>query len=122
MIMKKNNIIYSILGFSVLFFGLYYLLNINPKKGWDLVINSIKTDSYNGKVVDKYYDRKDHNSPTLVLSSNRKITLDGRQYYQISLNDSVSKKNNSTMLYVYKKDKIIEIDLIQFIKNRRNEN
>lgn len=115
--MVNNNIIYKVLGLGVILFGLYYLLNIDHKKGFDLVINTIKSDSYEGVVIEKYYDKANHNTPTLVLSSNRIITLYGEQYSQINLNDSVSKKNKSTTLYVFKKDKKIEIDLKAYIEN-----
>lgn len=119
--MENNNIIYKILGVGVLLFGLYYLLNIDHKKGFDLVINTIKSDSYEGVVIEKYYDKENHNNPTLVLSSNRIITLYGEQYSQIDLKDSVSKKINSTTLYVFKKDKKIGIDLKGYIETLKED-
>jgi hypothetical protein len=77
--MEKYNVIYKILGVLVLSFGLYYLLTIDTKKGFDMVLNTIKSDFYEGVVIDKYYDKENHNNPTLVLSSNRKITVYGEQ-------------------------------------------
>lgn len=119
--MKNNSIIYKVLGVGIIFFGLYYLLTIDQKKGFDLVLNTIKSDYYEGVVIDKYYDKENHNNPTLVLSSNKSITLYGEQYSLININDSISKKKNSTLLYVFKKDGIIKIDLKEYIESLKKD-
>ncbi|MBN8643481.1 MAG: hypothetical protein J0L86_16840 [Flavobacteriales bacterium] len=114
--MRNDCKICKVFGIVVIFFGFFYLLTIDYKKGFDLVLKTIKLDSYEGIVIDKYYDKKNHNNPTLILSTNRSITLYGEQYSQINLNDSLSKKKNSTKLYVFKKDRIIVIDLKEYIE------
>ena len=113
---------------AILMAGIFLLiLNTNQNESFENVIRVIEKDEYYSKVTKKYMDNKNHNDPTIVLSSGKKITLYGEQYALINVGDSLSKKKNTGILEVYKKDTIIKIDQRKYIetlmpKNKENAN
>ena len=119
--MKYNFTEYEVSGACILFLGFYYLSNYDYTKTYDGVLIGIKSDKYEGLIVEKYYDEKNHNDPTIILSNNKILTFYDDEYKQLDLNDSISKKKNSTILYVFKKNNTIKIDLktnIEFLKKK----
>lgn len=102
--------------------GFIYIVNIDSNKGFDKVIETIEKDEYFGHVSNKYIDKKNHNEPMILLSTGKKISLYGQQYDKIDVGDSLSKKMNTTVIEVYKKDRVITInqkDYIEMLKKRK---
>ncbi len=105
----------------------FWILNTDENESFEKVIRVIEKDEYYSKVTKKYIDTKNHNDPIIVLSSGKKISLYGQQYDLINVGDSLSKKKNTGILEVYKKDTIIKIDQRKYIetlkpKNKKNAN
>ena len=103
--------------------GIMITLVINSKtKGFDKAIETIKKDEYNGTVTDKFNDRVKYNGPVVILSNGRIVRLYSYEYDKISINDSLSKKTDSTILQIFKKDTVITIDESIYINYLKNKN
>ena len=101
--------------------GFAYVISIDSKKGFDKVVETIEKDEYYGSVSSKYIDKENHNEPTIILSIGKKISLYGQQYDKIDIGDSLSKKLNTAVIEVYKKDTVITIDqkaYIEYLKKK----
>ena len=56
-----------------------------------------------------------------VISSGKKISLYGQQWDKMKIGDSLSKKLNTTTIEVFKKDKVIQIDLRAYIEHLKKK-
>lgn len=119
--MKKINL-YK--GFAIVLIIIFFafILNINQNDSWNKVIKVIEKDEYYGIVTDRFIDAENHNGPTIVLSSGKKISLYGQQWDKIKIGDSLSKKLNTTIIEVFKKDEIIQIDQRAYIEHLKRNN
>ncbi len=102
--------------------GFFWVINTDENESFEKVIKVIEKDEYNGIVTEKFIDNQNHNNPTIILSNKRKITLYGQQYDEINVGDSLSKKINSGILEVFKKDTVIRIDQRKHIETLKPKN
>lgn len=112
--MKKINLYKGISIVLIIF--IVFILNINQNDCWDKVIKVIEEDEYHEKITDKFIDTENHNDPTIILSSGKKISFYGQQWDKMKIGDSLSKKLNTTTVEVFKKDKVIQIDQKAYIE------
>ncbi len=84
-------------------------------------LNVIINDEYNGVVIDKYRDFSEHNKPIIKLSNDRTVYLSSEEFSKVDKFDSISKSKKSNLLYIFKKDTIIKIDITLGIKERIKE-
>lgn len=118
----KNMNLYKGVAIVLIIIFFAFILNINQNDSWDKVIKVIEKDEYHGIVTDRFIDTENHNDPTIVLSSGKKISLYGEQWDKIKIDDSLSKKLNTTIIEVFKKDKVIQIDQRAYIEHLKRNN
>ncbi|MET2996892.1 hypothetical protein [Flavobacterium columnare] len=91
-----------IIAVILVFFDLFY----NTKERfYKNLIESIKKENYKGFVIDKYYDRENHNDPILLLKNGEKISVYGIIWSEINIGDSIVKNNGDIILTIFTKDK-----------------
>jgi len=112
-IMQKN--ITRHLQLSVII-SLIFLVGCKSEGDFTRYINKIKKLEYQGNVERKFVDKYEHNFLTIQLSNGRKLVLWPTEYYSIKTGDSLSKKKNSTILSIYRKNKLIKVDLRENIR------
>jgi len=96
--------------------SLIFLFGCKSEGDFTRYINKIKKLEYQGNVERKFEDKYEHNFLTIQLSNGRKLVLWPTEYYIIKTGDSLSKKKNSTILSVYRKNKLIKVDLRENIR------
>ena len=64
------------------------------------LLESIRNEEYKGIVNEKYYDKENHNDPTLVLKSGEKVSVYGIIWGKIYLGDSIVKNKGETTLMI----------------------
>jgi hypothetical protein len=101
--------------------GIYIYNTTDSKESWVNYLNVIINDEYNGVVIDKYKDISQHNEPIIKLSNDRTVYLSSEEFSKVDKFDSISKSKKSNLLYVFKKDTIIKIDITLGIKERIKE-
>ena len=112
----------------ILMLGIFFwVINIDENESFEKLIRVIEKGEYHGIVTKRFIDNENHNTPTIVLTNQKRITLYGQQYDEINIGDSLSKKTNTSVLEVFKKDTVIKIDQRKYIetlkpKNKKNNN
>jgi hypothetical protein len=118
---ENNKYLFGIV-IALMLCGFFWVINTDENESFEKVIKVIEKDEYNGIVTEKFIDNQNHNNPTIILSNKRKITLYGQQYDEINVGDSLSKKINSGILEVFKKDTVIRIDQRKHIETLKPKN
>lgn len=112
----SNTDLLTIIGYAVISLFILYVI-ITPKIGdYSIHIKAVMAQEYEGKVIKKYLNKDIRNEPTVILTNGEKIVYYDFEYYKISTGDSLSKKPSSTILYIYRKDKIIKLDFKEDIR------
>jgi hypothetical protein len=118
---ENNKYLFGIV-IALMLCGFFWVINTDENESFEKVIKVIEKDEYDGIVTEKFIDNENHNNPTIILSSNRKISLYGNHYDEINVGDSLSKKINSGILEVFKKDTVIRIDQRKYIETLKPKN
>ena len=95
----------------------FWIINTDQNESFEKTIKVIENDEYSAKVIKMFYDKKNHNTPTIVLSNEKTISLYGQQYALVEIGDSLSKKKNTGILEVFKKDTVLKIDQRKYIES-----
>lgn len=119
----ENTNLYKGIVFILLIVAVIWIVSSKRNNdGWDSVIKVMENDEYCGKVTQKIIDKQNHNTPIIVLSTDKKISLYGNQWDLISIGDSISKKLNTTIIEVFKKDTLLKINQKEYIENLKKKN
>jgi hypothetical protein len=103
--MDKNQKI--ILGVLIGFILLLSLFIILTKSGKEITIERVLNYKYNGIVIKKYRDKKNHNNLTIKLSTGKNVpTFTPDIYHEIMIGDSLYKKKNSLYMNVFRNDSL----------------
>ncbi|TDP03088.1 hypothetical protein [Flavobacterium sp. 245] len=86
------------------------------KKNFDNILN----ENFSGNVIEKYYDKENHNSPTIVLN-NSKISVVGNFWSEILVGDSIDKKKGEYTITVYKKVDTLILDYKTIIEEIKKD-
>jgi hypothetical protein len=119
---KQLKIILSI-GTSIFTIFLIYkflILNTNEKL-LDVSLKNIQEENFHGFVIDKNYDKDNHNSPTICLKDKTKIAVFGEFWSRIMIGDSLEKKSGETIITVYRNNEKFTLDnkdIIDSLKRR----
>lgn len=119
--MENTNLYKGIVFFLIIVIVIFVINSKNTSDGWEEVIKVIEKDEYYGKVTGKFIDKKNHNTPIIVLSTNKQISLYGHQWDKIMIGDSLSKKLHTTTIEVFKKNQMLEIDQKKYIESLKNK-
>ncbi len=100
--LRKNRNLLSLLifiaGFSLIVIG------VTTKKSSIISQNNtfLKSQIYNGSVVNKFVDSNRHNRSFIVLDNYREISVNDKIYESVILKDSIVKKQGDFFITVYR--------------------
>ncbi|WP_091492006.1 hypothetical protein [Flavobacterium phragmitis] len=93
--------------FAVFLFIKTFLIDTD-KKRIDNSLKNIKEESFDGLVIDKGFDKFNHNASVIYFKDKTKVALFGQFWAQINIGDSLIKKKGETIITVYRnKEKFI---------------
>ena len=95
--------------FAIILFFKFFILNTDEKSLEDSLKN-IKEENFKGFVIDKNYDKDNHNSPTIYFKDKTKITVFGEFWSKIMIGDSLEKKSGETIITVYRNNEKFILD------------
>ena len=92
----------------IIVFGIQYISNDDdPLKG---MIQTMLEENYQGIVTQKFIDYPNHAMRVLILNTQKRVTIDRNFYELIAVNDSISKKRDDHLIFVYKKNDTLIFD------------
>ncbi|WP_233897067.1 hypothetical protein [Tenacibaculum piscium] len=90
----------------------YFLLKDNTKENYEDYLRMYENDFYEGVVIKKSRDKKNHNTAILILKNKRKIAMEEEFYEKIKVNDSIVKKKGSLSVKVFSNKHIYEFNFV----------
>ena len=108
---KQLKVILSIGTIILAFFLVYKFVVISSREQLlDDSLRNIREENFQGFVIDKNYDKNNHNSPMIYLRNKTKIAVFGEFWSQIKVGDSLEKKKGETIISVYRDDVKFTLD------------
>ncbi len=108
---KQLKVILSIGTIILAFFLVYKFVVISSREQLlDDSLRNIREENFQGFVIDKNYDKNNHNSPMIYLRDKTKIAVFGEFWSQIKVGDSLEKKKGETIISVYRDDVKFTLD------------
>ena len=108
---KQLKVILSIGTIILAFFLVYKFVVISSREQLlDDSLRNIREENFQGFVIDKNYDKNNHNSPMIYLRDKTKIAVFGEFWSQIKIGDSLEKKKGETIISVYRDDVKFTLD------------
>ena len=96
---KQLKVILSIGTIILAFFLVYKFVVISSREQLlDDSLRNIREENFQGFVIDKNYDKNNHNSPMIYLRNKTKIAVFGEFWSQIKIGDSLEKKKGERKL------------------------
>lgn len=100
---KQLKVILSVGTISLAIFLVYKFVFMSSREQLlDGSLRNIREDNFQGFVIDKNYDKNNHNSPMIYLRNKTKIAVFGEFWSQIKIGDSLEKKKGETIITVYR--------------------
>lgn len=100
---KQLKVFLSIGTIMLAFFLVYKFVVISSREQLlDDSLKNIREENFQGFVIDKNYDKNNHNSPMIYLRDKTKIAVFGEFWSQIKIGDSLEKKKGETIITVYR--------------------
>ena len=108
---KQLKVILSIGTIILAFFLVYKFVFMSSREQLlDGSLRKIREENFQGFVIDKNYDKNNHNSPMIYLRDKTKIAVFGEFWSQIKVGDSLEKKKGETIISVYRDDVKFTLD------------
>lgn len=108
---KQLKVILSIGTIMVAFFLIYKFIIVSSReKLLDVSLDNIREENFQGFVIDKNYDKNNHNSPMIYLRNKTKIAVFGEFWSEIKIGDSLEKKKGETIITVYRNNVKFTLD------------
>jgi len=103
----KNILNISISLFAVFIFVKSFIMDTNRSK-YERSLKNIREQSFEGIVIDKGFEKFNHNASMIYLSNNRKFAIFRQFWAEIKIGDSLAKKKGETIITVYRnKEKLV---------------
>jgi hypothetical protein len=122
MSIKQLKVILSVGTIMVAFFLIYKFIIVGSREQLlDVSLRNIREENFHGFVIDKNYDKNNHNSPMIYLSNKTKIAVFGEFWSEIKIGDSLEKKKGETIISVYRNNVKFTLDnkdIINSLKGR----
>lgn len=110
-----------VIGVFILF--VIYSSSLNPANTKEnmrkKVISIMMKNEFSGVITEKHIEPNNHNRHIIKLN-NKRIAIYDIVYETASVGDSINKVRGTNILYVFKKNRIIKIDLIKGTANVTN--
>lgn len=111
MSIKQLKVVLNIGIIMLAFFLVYKFVVISSREQLlDDSLKNIREENFQGFVIDKNYDKNNHNSPMIYLRNKTKIAVFGEFWSQIKIGDSVEKKKGETIITVYRNNMKFTLD------------
>lgn len=111
-------VILSIGTIMLAFFFVYKFVGIRSEKQLlNVSLKNIRDENFQGFVIDKNYDKNNHNSPMIYLRNKTKIAVFGQFWSQIKIGDSLEKKKGETIITVYRNNMKFTLDNKEIINS-----
>ena len=108
---KQLKVVLNIGTIMLAFFLVYKFVDISSREQLlDDSLKNIREENFQGFVIDKNYDKNNHNSPMIYLRNKTKIAVFGEFWSQIKIGDSLEKKKGETIITVYRNDVKFTLD------------
>jgi len=108
---KQLKVVLNIGTIMLAFFLVYKFVDISSREQLlDDSLKNIREENFQGFVIDKNYDKNNHNSPMIYLRNRTKIAVFGEFWSQIKIGDSLEKKKGETIITVYRNDVKFTLD------------
>lgn len=95
--------------FAICLIFKFLILNTDEKL-LDNSLKNIQEENFQGFVIDKNYDKDNHNSPTIYFKDKTKIAVFGEFWSKIMIGDSLEKKSGETIITVYRNNEKFTLD------------
>jgi hypothetical protein len=100
---KQLKVVLNIGTIMLAFFLIYKFVVISSREQLlDCSLKNISEENFQGFVIDKNYDKNNHNSPMIYLRNKTKIAVLGEFWSEIRIGDSLVKKKGETIITVYR--------------------
>jgi hypothetical protein len=96
--------------------GMIIIVSCSEKSTREYIKEMVLEENYDGKVIQKFVNKSNHATPTIVLDNDEHIEVVGNIYDLIEVNDSIVKYSGNTKTYIYCKDAKIEVDNKDYYK------
>ncbi|HQZ23814.1 MAG TPA: hypothetical protein PLD18_00800 [Flavobacterium sp.] len=118
---KQLKVILSIGTIILAFFLVYKFVFMSSREQLlDGSLRKIREENFQGFVIDKNYDKNNHNSPMIYLRNKTKIAVFGEFWSQIKIGDSLEKKKGETIITVYRNNMKFTLDNKDIINSLNN--
>jgi hypothetical protein len=107
---EKKFFIIGLIPFLIVFLGVIIYTHINRDREFT---KSVLNTSFSFKVDSLFYDRSNHGAITIITTSKDIV---GNNFGAIK-GDSLCKKSNDSIVYIYRKDSIIKFNYIQMYRD-----
>lgn len=94
----------------------FIILNSNRYEQNKSQYQDMLKDEFSGKIVERYIDKNNRNSPTFILNNSNGFVQYSQLWKKINIGDSLFKKSNSRLVTIIKKDTIIVFDIYKEYK------
>lgn len=119
---KQSKIILNIgiIIFAIFLFVRSFIIDTDRKR-YDDGLKNIQEENFQGYVVDKGFEKFNHNASMIYLSNKTKFAVFGEFWPQIKIGDSVVKKRGETVITVYRNNEKIILDNKEILKSWRKK-
>jgi hypothetical protein len=108
---KQLKAVFSIGAIMLAIYLIYKFVVISSEEQLlDGSLRNIREENFQGFVIDKNYDKNNHNSPMIYLRNKTKIAVFGEFWSQIKIGDSLEKKKGETIITVYRNNMKFTLD------------
>ena len=108
---KQLKAVFSIGAIMLAIYLVYKFVVISSEEQLlDGSLRNIREENFQGFVIDKNYDKNNHNSPMIYLRNKTKIAVFGEFWSQIKIGDSLEKKKGETIITVYRNNMKFTLD------------
>lgn len=111
-ILKKNKKI--ILNFTIALFALLLFIKSffieTDQKRFEGGLKNIKEQQFQGIIIDKKFEKFNHNASMIYLNNNTKVAIFGQFWSKVSIGDSVVKKKGETIWTIYRNNQKFTLD------------
>ncbi|KIO53376.1 hypothetical protein [Flavobacterium hibernum] len=99
----------GIIIFAVFLFVKSFIMDTSRSR-YEKALKNIQEQSFQGIVVDKGFEKFNHNAAMIYLSDETKFSPFGQFWAKIKIGDSIVKKKGETIITVYRKNKKTILD------------
>ncbi|MCC9019687.1 hypothetical protein [Flavobacterium lipolyticum] len=119
---KQLKVILTVVTIIFVIFLMYnFFILDNREKLLDTSLKNIQEENYQGFVINKNYDKDNHNSPMIYLKNETKVAVFGEFWSKIEIGDSIVKKKGETVITVYRNNEKFILDNQEIINGLKKK-